>query len=338
MQDVLAEQPEVSITVAEPNPIGVNPSRRFQTRSPWPLIVAARLLIFGILIAIFVLATSWGLRLRGWAWDQTESIHYFPDINNGLFWGSQAIQPADNPRGFLNVYDVIGRTAPPGDDNLPSYGLDYAPLRLLLMSRWVRWVEKVDPAVVQHAEREHYGEPPGDWTAPYATFAPLLRFNNAMEMVACIGLFFLSRHWVIRGDKRFGSACPAGMWGAIIRPFRGCFAGIIAMLLFWFAPAIILSTHGWPTWDEWIIPFFVWAIYLACIDWWFLAGLVIATGAMFKGQQFFVAPIVRSLAVDAGAMAIGASLGRGARTGCRVDRVAVVADILARRGSCRVRR
>jgi hypothetical protein len=67
-------------------------------------------------------------------------------------------------------------------------------------------------------------------------------------------------------------------------PFRGWFAGAIAGLLFWFNPAIVLSAHGWPTWDMWVIPFFVWALYLACIDWWFVSGLVIAAAAMFKGQ------------------------------------------------------
>jgi len=61
--------------------------------------------------------------------------------------------------------------------------------------------------------------------------------------------------------------------------------------LVWFNPAMILSAHGWPTWDMWIIPFYVYAMLFASLDWWFCAGVMIAIGAMFKGQQLFVAPV-----------------------------------------------
>jgi hypothetical protein len=40
-----------------------------------------------------------------------------------------------------------------------------------------------------------------------------------------------------------------------------------------------------------VLPFFLWAILLASLDWWFCSGLLIAIGAMFKGQILFGAPI-----------------------------------------------
>jgi hypothetical protein len=41
----------------------------------------------------------------------------------------------------------------------------------------------------------------------------------------------------------------------------------------------------------WIIPFYVWAAYLAGLEAWLLAGLCLAVGTMVKGQQLFVAAI-----------------------------------------------
>ena len=41
----------------------------------------------------------------------------------------------------------------------------------------------------------------------------------------------------------------------------------------------------------WVIPFFLWAVLLACWEWWFVAGLVMGLAAMFKGQQMFIAVV-----------------------------------------------
>ena len=236
-----------------------------------------------------------GLRVRVWAWDYTHAIHYYPDISNGYRWGAQGNQPRGHARGVLNVYDLVALQANRKTDEPREYGLDYAPLRLLMATRWVAWTVRTYPDLAAQAWKFAYGDERAPaWAAPYIFFAPMLRFNNAMELLAAAGIFFLARHWVIRDDRRCinqPAASPLSPLREVLLPFRGCFAGLLGALLFWFSPAILVSTHGWPTWDEWIVPFFVWAIYLACIDWWFAAGLVIALGAMLKGQQLFVAAL-----------------------------------------------
>jgi hypothetical protein len=162
---------------------------------------------------------------------------------------------------------------------------------LLLITRWEGWLTANYPEKTQQVISLAMLGVKSAWHPPYAFYAPMLRFNEGTEIWGAVGLFLLARHWVLRGDRRWGSSCPVGTMGAIRRPFRGCVAGGIAAALFWFNPAVILSTHGWPTWDEWIIPFFVWTVWLCCVEWWFTAGMVLAIGAMFKGQQLFVAPM-----------------------------------------------
>ncbi len=51
------------------------------------------------------------------------------------------------------------------------------------------------------------------------------------------------------------------------------------------------SAHAWLTWDSWLIPWFLCTALLASLDWWFAAGLAMGLGAMFKGQELFVAVI-----------------------------------------------
>jgi hypothetical protein len=53
---------------------------------------------------------------------------------------------------------------------------------------------------------------------------------------------------------------------------------------------MILDAHGWPQWDVWILPFYLFAALAALKNRWFLCGCLLAAGAMFKGQLLFVAP------------------------------------------------
>jgi uncharacterized membrane protein len=53
---------------------------------------------------------------------------------------------------------------------------------------------------------------------------------------------------------------------------------------------MILDAHGWPQWDVWILPFYLFAAFAALKNRWFVCGCLLATGAMFKGQLLFVAP------------------------------------------------
>jgi hypothetical protein len=53
---------------------------------------------------------------------------------------------------------------------------------------------------------------------------------------------------------------------------------------------MILDGHGWPQWDVWILPFYLFAVLAALTNRWFWCGCLLALGAMLKGQLLFVAP------------------------------------------------
>jgi hypothetical protein len=67
---------------------------------------------------------------------------------------------------------------------------------------------------------------------------------------------------------------------------------LLAALLIWFNPAILVDAHVWPQWDVWLLPFFLLAILAASLERWFVAGALLAFGAMFKGQLVMVAPLL----------------------------------------------
>jgi hypothetical protein len=54
---------------------------------------------------------------------------------------------------------------------------------------------------------------------------------------------------------------------------------------------MILNAHGWPQWDVWILPFYIFAALAALKNRWFWCGCLLALGAMLKGQLLFVAPL-----------------------------------------------
>jgi hypothetical protein len=75
-------------------------------------------------------------------------------------------------------------------------------------------------------------------------------------------------------------------------PHRGWTAGMVAALLMWFDPSILMDAHVWPQWDVWVLPPFMLAALLATLDWWLTAGLVMGVGVMFKGQILVAAPVL----------------------------------------------
>jgi hypothetical protein len=74
--------------------------------------------------------------------------------------------------------------------------------------------------------------------------------------------------------------------------FRGVSLATFGALLFWFNPAVIWDGHAWPQWDVWLVPFFLAAVLLASLDWWFAAGMLITIGGYLKGQMWLGAPIL----------------------------------------------
>lgn len=208
-----------------------------------------------MIVFVVILATLLGgLLIRQWAFDVTTPIRFMGDITRGFEWGQRCIED-----GYFELYDIAGHQ--PADT---QFWLDYAPLRLLVMNGWARINAIRYPSVTAYVNEYDFNR-------------PVLLFNAAVEAINALGIFLLTRTWVRR--------CKP------VVKLGGNLHGAIAALVVWFSPAMILSGSCWPTWDLWVIPFYVWAMFFAISDRWFLAGLAIGAGAMFKGQQLFVAPV-----------------------------------------------
>jgi hypothetical protein len=227
--------------------------------------------------AIAIWAANYGLRLRNDIWTWSAPIRFTGDIGNGLNQGSGVLREAamlataDGKqisnlqvpttyllRGFFDRYDTIVERA-----HNDQYNLDYTPARLLIMTFWARYVHRVDPSGARFA---------------WEDAAPLLNLNTGCDTAAAIVMFLLVRHWV----RRANGASRELAW----------VLGLIASLISWFNPSTLADAHIWPQWDVWIVPFYLAAMYLASIEWWFAAGVSAAIGAMFKGQVMMVAPVL----------------------------------------------
>lgn len=198
-----------------------------------------------------VLALWLGLSVRLWHWQLSAPIHSAEDMDNALHWGRVAFRI-----GYFNVYANVIHVA-----YEHIYVLDYGPARLLVFDLWAHWLHRYHPNVRV-------------WRADYAINRPLLLFNAAMEAAAAVAVFLLVRLWRNRCGRAHGTAL-----------------GFLSALFLWFNPALIVNSWGRPAWDVWVLPFYLFAILLACVDWWLASGIVLAVGTMFKGQQLLVAPI-----------------------------------------------
>jgi hypothetical protein len=239
------------------------------------ILVILLLRLAGLALAVWTL--KYGLRMRDDLWTWSSPIRFVGDIRNALRQGSAVVSDgvdlataegvtvynATLPtkyllRGFLHRYDTVVSETTDG-----QYNLDYTPARLLVMSFWARYVLRVDPIEWRFAARDAL---------------PLLKFNTACDIAAAVFMFLLVRHWVRRG----GRAGPEWAW----------LLGLVAALISWFNPSTLVDAHMWPQWDVWIVPFYLAAMYLASVEWWFAAGISLAIGAMFKGQMMMVAPVM----------------------------------------------
>jgi len=232
-------------------------------------VYAWRALIWLLIAGVFWICFAEGLRLRRWVFDVADPIRFVGDMSRGTYWGLAA----SGPEGFLNQYDKMDPQVPEWQDERWVPWLDYSPLRLLVMREWGEW------------QRVHYPPDPhvslmDAWQRSYDFNAPVLQFNTCLEAFAAICAFFLTRHWVIRGNK----GEPHGH-------FHGVWQGVLAALFIWFSPDMILSAHGWVQWDAWVVPWYLCGCVLASLDWWFVAGMAVAVGVNFKGQMFPITPI-----------------------------------------------
>jgi hypothetical protein len=235
-----------------------------------------RRILIGFLIATILLA---GIQLRRWIGDTTRHVRYQHDIVNGFYWGSEVLKEARrlSPdessanswtgfcRGYFALYDRVKNKAYERE-----YGLDYPPLRLLAMAIWAKevrdgfpWVDKDHPKLVN----------------------PLLKINFICELVSALAIFLLVRECLQRSLPTQSSLVDR-----LPQRHRGWICGLAAASAAWLEPSMILDAHGWPQWDVWILPFYLFAAFAALKDRWFWCGCLLAVGAMLKGQLLFVAP------------------------------------------------
>jgi hypothetical protein len=246
------------------------------------------------LLLLAGIAVWFGSRLRDASWQATSEIRFRGDIVNAMNQGRAVHQLARRANdigrqdaaslgwrdwyldGYLARYPQQFLAHPDG-----RYDVDYPPLRLLVMSAWMKTL------IAEHGTGVQYHDD---------LVAPLLTFNLAAELLAVVGIFVLVRRVCVRS----GRAPATSDWIAI-----GC------AMLAWFNPASILNAHAWPQWDVWVLPFFVWAVYLAVLDRWTLAGVLIALGACLKGQTLLVLPALIAWPLFAGKPARLIALGVG---------------------------
>ena len=206
-----------------------------------------------------------GLWLRRAAWDATEAERFPPDLLNAYHWGGQA-----NRLGILNLY----RHAETRNRRDLTLYLDYPPLRLWVMAKWVRWTRRSFPGLA-------------GWDRSYAFVAPLLRLNTACELAAALLLYALVTLWSARSELATVGARPPPGWISTPRSRR---QGALAALLLWLDPALLWDAHCWPQWDVWAVTFFLAAALVASLDGWWTAGLLLGIGSLLKGQLVTVAP------------------------------------------------
>lgn len=291
------------------------PAAKIRSGAPWRRWLG-QALVWIIVLDVAAVAVVSGLRLRRWLWVQSEPIRFRADVNNAFNQGSRVVAEAraearkqgrsqdalgwgDLLKGWADRYDqLVDQRGSQGE-----YGLDYTPLRLLVVSAWVKHIRQIEPQADEYSD---------------AYAGPMLKGNTACEVVAAVGMFVLVRYWVRRGQRpptrrrargwpwiarsrssREGPQRPelppgaelSATSGRLAHPHRGWIAGLVAALLLWFNPAMLVDAHAWPQWDVWLVPFFISAAVLASVNWWVGAGILLAVGSMFKGQLLLVAPV-----------------------------------------------
>src|SRR5882724_8270942 len=238
---------------------------------------AGRVLLASFIVMLFL----GGVQLRRWTGDRTRHVRFKHDIVNGFYWGSETLAEARRSssdkaavnswtafcRGYFALYDRVKREAYEKD-----YRLDYPPLRLLVMAIWARQVR---------------GEFPGVDDGHPKLVNPLLKMNLLCELISAVAIFLLICFWVQRSARATRSPFLRGLPPR----HRASICGLAAASVAWLEPSMILDAHGWPQWDVWILPFYLFAALAALKNRWFWCGCLLALGEMLKGQLLFVAPV-----------------------------------------------
>src|SRR4026208_1772968 len=270
-------------------------------------IYANKFLRHALLAFLIVALFLGGIQLRRWIGESTRHVRYQHDIVNAFYWGSETMKEGRRlspdeasansltgfVRGYLALYDRVKHKAYNDD-----YGLDYPPLRLLVMAIWGGRVRNQFPGV-------------GDGHPKLVN--PLLKINLLCELLSAVAIFLLVRLCL----ERQSHVTQSSLLRSLPVQHRASICGLAAASVAWLEPSMILDAHGWPQWDVWILPFYLFAAFAALKNRWFVCGCLLAAGAMFKGQLLFVAPFfllwpllqkrwIRALRVLAGFIATAA--------------------------------
>ena len=246
-------------------------------------VLSPRVREFGLRIfaGLFIIGVFMGgIQLRRWVGKNTRHVRYQHDLVNGFYWGNETLKEARrlSPdeatanswagflHGYLALYDRVKDEAYDSE-----YHLDYPPLRLLVMSIWTKQVRSQFPDVDD-------GHP--------KLVNPLLKINLLCELVSAVAIFLLVNFCV----RRSSPTTRSPLLGSLPVRRRAWICGLAAASVAWLEPSMILDAHGWPQWDVWILPFYLFATLAALKNRWFWCGCLLAVGAMLKGQLLFVTP------------------------------------------------
>lgn len=215
----------------------------------WLLRAAAWAVLANLALAVFVT----GYRFRQRMWVETEPVRMKGELDESFRWGQYTVeqmhrQTGDSPAGgtlrqwgrflkaYVSVYTTREREAAGG-----NYGLDRAPLRLLVESVWAWQFDGVRPA---------------QWSRD-AVALPL-RMSLICQLAGAVGLFFLVRHWVRRQQKHRESKGEE-IWWMDNAPAGALLVTVVALL----NPALAMYSRGMIPWDIFFLPLFglvVWAV------------------------------------------------------------------------------
>lgn len=240
----------------------------------WGLVITILSIVVGSLIV--------GCQWRRFMWDDSEKARVRSDIARDYAVGREMMA-----KGYLNVYE--NQTAlPPANERTA----DCPPLQLATFTVWARfnqWYYSAERSWNHVSVTTQPSTAPSveQWREEYAFSASVMYFNTFMEFMAATAALLLVRHWIWRtGPPESRLLVRGHSW--LDRQLAMGWRPIAAFGLLWLNPALILSAHGWPSWDVWVIPFYLWTVLLCCWEYWFVAGVVMGLGSMFKSQQLAV--------------------------------------------------
>lgn len=271
----------------------------------WAWVLLPRVL--GVVIALLAVVWGWNLRMEMFA--GTGEVRFRWDVQNALNQGNRVLIDAGLKRtageglplgevlaAVVQRYDRVYADA----QGSGRYSLDYTPLRLMVMTLWVREVWAGEGQVRTYDD---------------GTMGPLMKLNAVCGLLTALGTFLLMRHWLSRPPP--GEGLARRMWNE----HRAWVLSLVGSGLVWFNVTLLLNSHVFPQWDVWLLPFYVFACWAGSKRAWGTAGFLIAVGAMLKGQVLLASPVLVVWAlcsdwrgVNVLRLAVGAGLGVSAVT------------------------